>query len=81
MSIENEPDNQSDRDLALIDRHIHQLMEHFDAVQIFAVRHDGQIGTIACRKGAGNWYARYGIVHEWLVREDESFRITQREQD
>lgn len=39
------------------------LAEHFDAVQIFACRHaDGK--TFCVSKGAGNWYARRGMVSE-----------------
>jgi hypothetical protein len=47
------------------------LGEHFDAVIIFATRYESELasGTIRVSHGTGNWYARYGQVREWIVRE------------
>ncbi len=45
------------------------LMHHFDAVQIFATRHEVSKNgprTIGISKGGGNYFARRGIVIEWV---------------
>ena len=48
-----------------------QLGEHFDTVMIFVTLHSGNdVGTIAISRGSGNWYARYGQVQEWIVKEN-----------
>jgi len=48
------------------------LIEHFDAVQIFATRKDGegQEGTVNVQWGAGNYFARFGHVKVWLLKEE-----------
>jgi hypothetical protein len=53
---------------ALIAHHLRALSEHFDSVQIFATRHESgaKDGTLHWQQGAGNWYARFGQVQEWL---------------
>lgn len=53
------------------------LMEHFDSVQIFCTRHEGD-GTVRISEGAGNYYARFGQVEEWMIREKEVCRKPQR---
>lgn len=52
------------------------LIEHFDTVQIFCTRHEPEVenGTINVNYGEGNWFARYGLVHEWMTRQDERTR-------
>lgn len=58
-----------------LDSHVSQLMEHFDAVQIFVSRYDGETGnTGSIHRGKGNWYARVGQVGEWLSEADEEAR-------
>lgn len=42
-----------------------QLGEHFDAVQILASLNDAG-GSICYKRGAGNWYARQGMAHEFI---------------
>ena len=49
----------------LIDKAINGLMGHFDAVQVFVTRQDGDV-TIYAGRGKGNYYARLGMIHEWL---------------
>lgn len=62
-----------ERDLSIIRSHTIQLMEHFDAVQIFCNRYDSQEqATIKVQYGHGNWFARYGQVSKWLIEEEES---------
>jgi hypothetical protein len=59
-----------DKDLNIVDQHVFALMEHFDTVQIFCTRHDGREGTVSCRSGAGDWYARYGHISLWVKDQD-----------
>lgn len=63
-------------DMAAVDEAITKLGEHFDSVMIFVSRYDGgDVGSVNVAKGLGNWYARYGQVREWLVKEEEVARI------
>lgn len=42
-----------------------KIGEHFDAVQILATWTEG--GTcLHAKRGAGNWYARMGMAHEFI---------------
>lgn len=44
---------------------IAQLVEHFDAVQLLvSVTEEGRTSYRAI--GAGNWYARQGMAHEFI---------------
>lgn len=72
-----------DRELAMIQQHVDALGEHFDTVQIFVSRHDMAVeeGTISANRGSGNWFARFGQVREWLVKQDERARQISREED
>lgn len=57
---------QQKKDLDMLDRHCMALQEHFDTVQIFATRHEGnKIGTVTAQSGKGNWFARFGQVKLW----------------
>lgn len=49
--------------------HVASLMEHFDAVQIFATKRE-KSETMMRAEGSGNWYARRGMVATWQRRED-----------
>lgn len=64
------------RDEAMIQKCVDELGEHFDTVQIFATRHEKgeNDGTVHVQLGAGNWFARYGHVTNWLVQENQSTR-------
>lgn len=54
-----------ERDREIVMRHVAQLREHFDAVEICAVRHlSDDDGTAGMHFGGGNWYARVAIVEE-----------------
>lgn len=59
----------TDPDLVMLDRILAQLSEHFDSVQIFATRHNGD-HTLSAQRGTGNWYSRYGAVREWVAQQD-----------
>jgi hypothetical protein len=63
---------EEDADLRLLKDHTSKLMEKFDTVMIFTTRHEpGTGGTVHAQWGSGNWYARYGQVREWLLREEK----------
>ena len=56
----------------LVDRHAHQLAEHFDSVQIFVTRQHGEVAsTGSYETGVGNFYARFGQVREWLIIQEQ----------
>jgi hypothetical protein len=66
----------NDERAALLRRHATQLREHFDAVQIVAsrlVEEDDM--TTRYEAGGGCWFARYGLMRSWVIRNDESERI------
>ncbi len=67
----------AEKDAALLQKHVDQLMEQFDSVVLFTTRHEQaqSEGTVNLWCGAGNWFARYGQVREWLVRQEEQARI------
>jgi len=62
-----------------VTKHINALMEHFDTIQVFGTR-ETEEGTQTYTSGAGNWYARYGQVKEWMIKQDEFVRINCREE-
>ena len=55
------------------ERHVSQLGEHYDSVRIVATaHHDGD--PYSHSFGAGNYYALYGAIIEWLQNRDEASR-------
>jgi hypothetical protein len=68
------------RDRELVAEALTKLGEHFDSVQIFVTRHESgeHNGTVKLDKGVGNWFARFGQVKEWEIREEEQTRINAR---
>ena len=69
----------SEEDLARVKKACSELGEHFDAVQIFASRHEaGELdGTVRIDYGLGNWFARFGHVIHWLHRQRRSNEMEQ----
>lgn len=65
-------------DIERVTQALNTLVEHFATVHIFATRHEPAEadGTINVSKGVGNWFARYGKVKEWVVREERRSQIT-----
>lgn len=64
-----------DKDLKLVQLAVDQLIEHFDTVQVLVTRCNGdEDGTVSVSLGAGNWFARYGHVKDWIVKEEEKVR-------
>jgi hypothetical protein len=60
-----------DPDVVMIEKAIETLGEHFDTVQIFCTRSEGQAeGTTFVTRGTGNWFARYGSIRLWMEREE-----------
>lgn len=49
----------------VLERCLHEIGEHFDAVQIMATRMDGQT-TLRCIRGCGNFYASLGMAQEFI---------------
>lgn len=58
-------EDQEQIDLEPVKTAARELMKQFDAVQIFAVRHEGSNGTVNVRYGLGNIFARYGLTNLW----------------
>lgn len=72
--------NQNEKDIEMLRKHLNELGEHFDSVQLFVTRHEPEIeqGTITLQMGIGNWFARYGQVTEWVIKKNESARMDER---
>lgn len=64
----------------MLQKHVAQLMEHFDTVQIFATLHD-QGDTIQYIEGEGNYFARLGQAKLWVERQinNNGFAIKEEE--
>jgi hypothetical protein len=55
------------------------LSEHFDTIHIFVTRltdheTDNDQGTVNAQWGCGNWFARYGQIAAWIIKQDEGTR-------
>lgn len=50
---------------ALLEKHAREIGEHVEAVQIIVTNTEGGICQL-CYRGAGNLYARLGMVREYL---------------
>lgn len=72
-----------EHDIERIQAALDILSEHYDAVHIFASRHEPEVedGTVSVNKGVGNWYARNGQVREWILKQDEYTKINCRKED
>lgn len=65
-------ESQKLNDMALMQKATETLMEHFDSVQIFVTRCDDTMdGTVGANFGKGDWYARRGVVRDWMLSSDE----------
>ena len=68
-------EKESDADMERLKKATNELGKHFDTVQIFVTRHAPEHeGTIRICWGSGNWFARYGQVTHWKVKEDDVVR-------
>lgn len=80
MADEMHSDRTQAEDLALVKRSVSQLAEHFDTVQIVCTRVVGD-GTVQVNNGVGNWYARYGSLRDWVIREEANLRTIGKDTD
>ena len=55
-------------DEGFVDKKVQELMSHFDAAQIFVTRQEPDGRTMAYSTGKGNFYSRWGVIHEWIAR-------------
>ena len=60
-------------DEKLVRKVVDELIEHFDTCTVLVTRHDQAAlnGTESIVMGAGNWFARYGHIRSWLLRQEE----------
>lgn len=64
--------------LEVLQRHVSELSEIYDNVQVLAswLETDGR--TSSHKRGSGNWYARQGLAHEFIeenIAEDQAKAI------
>lgn len=63
-------DEQRDAErLAILQRHVDELAEHYDAVQIVVTWLTSENSTKSYKRGSGNWYSRQALCREF-VNED-----------
>lgn len=64
-------DSKSDgiKELKLLEKHINQLGEHFDTIQIFVTKYVENKETFNIFSGTGNYFARYGQIEQWVNRQ------------
>lgn len=67
--------DQPDPDIQLIDATLRKLAEHFDTVTIFVTRQEddpvekAEMSTMSISRGCGNWWARYGVIENWINKQ------------
>jgi hypothetical protein len=68
--------NEKDADTAMLQKHVDQLIEHFDSVQIFCTKasEDGSGRTVNANCGGGNCFASYGQIRHWIIECEQNFR-------
>lgn len=60
-------------DQKLLRKATDSLREHFDSVQIFVTRVEGD-NTMNGEHGAGDWFARYGMVKQWIFAQEQRIK-------
>ena len=71
-------EEEDQRSRATIQRYLDQLSAQFSEVHIFVSQYEPTTGqTRTIDMGAGNWYARYGLIKEWITRQEEATRISE----
>lgn len=68
----------AEQDLEMVKKAAEKLGEHFDTVQILTTRHESgkEGGTVNINFGVGNWFARYGLARDWIVRCERDTEIS-----
>lgn len=61
----------TEKEIAVVDRALHDIYEFFPEVQIFASRVATEGGTERYYLGIGNWYARKGMAQAFLERDNQ----------
>lgn len=79
-NLNNEEHNNEEHDLAIINKHLTLLSEHFDSIHIFATRYEPNKGciTTSINNGIGNWFSRFGFIKSWIIRCEETERENSR---
>ena len=72
-------DEQEKVDMDRVKRAVEELAEHFDSVQVFCTRKEplgseAEGGTVNVAYGSGDWFARYGVVRMWVVKQENPRR-------
>jgi hypothetical protein len=57
-----------EHDEEFVDRKLQEIMQFYDAAQVFVTRQEPDGRTMAYSTGKGNFYARWGLIHEWVSR-------------
>lgn len=57
----------------MMDGILGRIMDHADSVRIFVSQHDGD-ETRSYTIGRGNFHSQYGLVTEWMIRQDQHNR-------
>lgn len=80
MTTTENPFPTPDDSMSVVESCVAVMSEHFDSVLVLATRRHAT-GTTTFTKHGGNFYASYGVAREWLIKEDEDARISQRNDD
>lgn len=82
MMLEPREDSEDVEIQKLVEKAAMSIGEHVDTIQIFVTRQaEGSEATKRFSYGSGNFYARLGHVHEWLVIQEEHARAYARRED
>lgn len=52
--------------LTILERHVRELSEIYDCVQVLATGLRPDNTTFSHKRGSGNFYARQGLAHEFI---------------
>jgi hypothetical protein len=58
-----------ERLIELLKKHVDEMGEHFDAIQVLVSTHESDEGTWTYAQGYGNWNARLGMAQAFLNRD------------
>lgn len=67
-------------ELKILEKHIAQLGEHFDTVQIFVTKYVKNKETFNIYNGTGNYFARYGQIEQWINRQQSGSLVINEEE-
>jgi len=69
--IEAELEKYNDELLEKLKKACEELYPHFDAIEIFAIKHENnEVGTSRFNYGIGNFFARYGLIKLWIKNQE-----------